>query len=324
MNAPNVSIGIPVYNGGSSIAESLESLLAQSYCKFEIIISDNDSTDKTSDICRLYSRRDKRIRYVKQASNRGAAANFQFVLDEAVGEFFMWAAADDLWSKDFIERNVSFLEKNKDYIGSISKSINHLGDDGVGSGATVINCERSDERILQFLSNPGANARWYSVFRRRVIKDIRLLDYQYIAGDWAVIVALLEIGKLNCLVGNVGFFKGSGISSSSVKYFRATRTNFIERVIPYYQLSKYLIFKNVLRKQIIRLIMVLIKLNSKAVFYYNREKLGYIAWNCIKKIDPAVSYDCGKSPGGNSRKWIRKIEGNLAAFFDLSERSKKQ
>lgn len=99
---PQVSIGMPVYNGEPFIREALDSLLAQTFTDFELIISDNASTDGTEAICRDYAAKDKRIRYVRQAENRGAAANFQFVLDEAVGEYFMWAAADDVWDRQWI------------------------------------------------------------------------------------------------------------------------------------------------------------------------------------------------------------------------------
>jgi len=101
--APQVSIGMPVYNGEPFIREALDSLLAQTFTDFELIISDNASTDGTEAICREYAVKDDRIRYVRQAENRGALANFQFVLDEAVGEYFMWAAADDVWDVKWIE-----------------------------------------------------------------------------------------------------------------------------------------------------------------------------------------------------------------------------
>lgn len=107
---PKVSIGMPVYNGESFIHEALNSLLAQSFADFELIISDNGSTDATEAICKEYAAKDTRIRYVRQSENRGAFANFQFVLDEAVGEYFMWAAADDRWSNLFINTCVSALE----------------------------------------------------------------------------------------------------------------------------------------------------------------------------------------------------------------------
>lgn len=101
-NPPKVSIGMPVFNGEKYICEAIDSLLAQTFRDFELIISDNASTDATQAICEEYACRDLRIRYVRQPENRGAPANFQFVLDEAVGEYFMWAAADDLWDANWL------------------------------------------------------------------------------------------------------------------------------------------------------------------------------------------------------------------------------
>lgn len=108
---PKVSIGMPVYNGEKSIREALDSLLAQTFTDFELIISDNASTDGTEAICREYVERDPRIRYVRQSENRGPIANFQFVLEEAVGEYFMWAAHDD-------ERESFFVRFCVDNIGN--------------------------------------------------------------------------------------------------------------------------------------------------------------------------------------------------------------
>ena len=107
---PKVTIGMPVYNGERHIREALNSLLAQSFKDFELIISDNASTDSTGSICREYTHRDERIRYVRQSENRGIVANFQFVLDEARGEYFMWAAHDDVWDARWIETLLTTTE----------------------------------------------------------------------------------------------------------------------------------------------------------------------------------------------------------------------
>lgn len=99
---PAVSIGMPVYNGAQYIREALDSLLAQTFTDFELIISDNASSDMTQGICEEYARRDSRIRYVRQGENKGAAANFRFVLDCARADLFMWAAYDDLWAPNYL------------------------------------------------------------------------------------------------------------------------------------------------------------------------------------------------------------------------------
>jgi glycosyltransferase involved in cell wall biosynthesis len=100
---PKVSVGMPVYNGEPFIGKALGSLLSQTFFDFELIISDNASTDGTQILCEEYAAKDRRIRYIRQSVNRGAIANFNFVLKEARGEYFMWAAADDTWDRQWIE-----------------------------------------------------------------------------------------------------------------------------------------------------------------------------------------------------------------------------
>lgn len=104
---PVISIGMPVYNGEKNIKEALDSLLSQTFKDFELIISDNASTDATESICMEYANRDKRIRYIRQAQNNGALINFNLVLELASGEYFMWAASDDVWSKDWVEKLIT-------------------------------------------------------------------------------------------------------------------------------------------------------------------------------------------------------------------------
>ena len=107
---PRVSIGLPVHDGERFLAEALDSLLAQTFADFELILGDNASTDGTEEICRRYSESDGRIRYVRSAENVGAAANFNAVLALAQGEYFKWAAHDDVCRPEFLARCVEVLD----------------------------------------------------------------------------------------------------------------------------------------------------------------------------------------------------------------------
>jgi glycosyltransferase involved in cell wall biosynthesis len=109
---PLVSIGLPVYNGEESLRPALDCLLAQDYNNFELIISDNASTDGTVQICQAYVQRDTRIRLHCNQQNVGIVANFARVLDLANGNYFMWAAHDDLWAPAFLSVLVEELENN--------------------------------------------------------------------------------------------------------------------------------------------------------------------------------------------------------------------
>jgi len=101
---------MPVYNGADTLAEALDSLLAQTFTDFEVLISDNASTDATEAICREYAERDARILYERNAENLGAAGNFNRVFDRAQGKYFKWFAADDLLAPEYLERCVAALD----------------------------------------------------------------------------------------------------------------------------------------------------------------------------------------------------------------------
>jgi len=105
-----VAIGLPVYNGGNYLAQALDSILAQTYEDFELVISDNASTDRTEEISREYAEKDARIRYVRNEMNRGAAWNYNRVFEETAAEYFKWAAHDDLIAPDYIEHCVRVLD----------------------------------------------------------------------------------------------------------------------------------------------------------------------------------------------------------------------
>lgn len=100
---------MPTHNGERYIREALDSLLAQDYPHFELLISDNASTDATPGIIREYADRDPRVRVVRHPANIGAAANFNFVFHETNGPYFMWAADDDRWEPSYVSKCVAML-----------------------------------------------------------------------------------------------------------------------------------------------------------------------------------------------------------------------
>ncbi len=106
---PLVSIGIPVYNEEIYLTETLRAVKAQTYRSIEVIISDNASTDKTPEIVDRFCGSDVRFRWVRQPRNIGAVKNFQYVLNEARGDYFIWAGGHDTWSPDLISRCIRVL-----------------------------------------------------------------------------------------------------------------------------------------------------------------------------------------------------------------------
>ncbi len=107
---PPLSIGLPVYNGEAFLAEVLDSLLHQTYGDFELVISDNGSTDATEEICRSYERADARVAYHRNSENRGAAWNYNRVSALARGPCFKWAPADDTYEPEYLQRCMEVMQ----------------------------------------------------------------------------------------------------------------------------------------------------------------------------------------------------------------------
>lgn len=109
---PKLSIGLPVYNGEEFLAQALDCLLAQTFRDFEIVVSDNASTDRTAQICQDYARRDRRLRYVRSEVNLGAVANFNRVFHLSAAPLFKWAAHDDLHRETYLESCLRLLDQD--------------------------------------------------------------------------------------------------------------------------------------------------------------------------------------------------------------------
>jgi glycosyltransferase involved in cell wall biosynthesis len=113
---PRLTVGLPTFNGETYLAEALDALLGQTFGDFELVISDNASTDRTEEICRDYAGRDDRIRYVRQPHNLGCAANHNYLVHVARGELFKWASDDDLYARDLLGSCVAVLDASPEVI----------------------------------------------------------------------------------------------------------------------------------------------------------------------------------------------------------------
>ena len=108
--APRLSLGLPVYNGENFLAESLDALLAQTYTDFELIVSDNGSTDGTQEIAERYAGQDSRVRYVRHPVNKGSTFNHNVTIELARGELFKWVSHDDLYHPELLQRCVEAID----------------------------------------------------------------------------------------------------------------------------------------------------------------------------------------------------------------------
>jgi glycosyltransferase involved in cell wall biosynthesis len=175
---PRLSIGLPVYNGEEYLAESLDALLGQTYEDFELIISDNASTDGTEEICRQYAEKDARIRYVRQTRNIGATPNHNYVFEVSRGELFKWASHDDLYGRELLRRCIEALDERPEMV--LVHAWQAIID---GSGAVTVPLDyrhatdspRAPLRFRSLLFEPGGDD-FYGVIRSDVLRRVKPLD----------------------------------------------------------------------------------------------------------------------------------------------------
>lgn len=174
-----VSIGLPVYNGENYLAEAINSVLAQTYTDFELIICDNGSTDRTEEICRHYADVDPRVRYHRNPKNLGASANFRRAFELATGELFRWLAHDDALAPEYLDRCVAALDRQPDAIlaqplvGIIDAKgvVKSVGDDGLQQASSP----RVSERFAVLVRYPRRYWEVFALIRRDVLAKTGLL-----------------------------------------------------------------------------------------------------------------------------------------------------
>ena len=129
MNKPLVTIALPVFNGRDFLNQAIRSILKQDYANFELIILDNCSTDNTEQLCLSYCQLDKRIKYVRHPTNLGALENFNRAIDYANGDYFMYAAHDDLWEPNYVSELLKLLIVN-DTVGLAFSQLDFIDENG--------------------------------------------------------------------------------------------------------------------------------------------------------------------------------------------------
>ncbi len=174
VRAPRVSIGLPVYNGQNYLAEALEACLAQTYTDFELIISDNASTDGTPAIIAQYAEQDTRIRVFRQARNIGGGPNQNFVLAQARGEYYKLIAHDDLYAPTLLERCVDVLDARPEVV-LCHGDMAYIDSDGNELYRYVYemttDSPSAPERFRSLLYTPGGDDE-YGVLRTAVAQQV--------------------------------------------------------------------------------------------------------------------------------------------------------
>jgi glycosyltransferase involved in cell wall biosynthesis len=195
---PRVSVALPVYNGERLLARALDSLLAQDFEDFELIICDNASVDGTRELCLAYGAKDPRIRYVRNQRNIGVFPNFNKVVELARGEYFKWAAHDDWCDPRFLGRCVEVLDGNQ-AVGLCITQATQVDEEG---NQLVVNFRPLDlrspdpaERFKTVLWSPPAVYPIYGVARTGVLRRSRLFR-SHSGADRIIIAELSLLGQI--------------------------------------------------------------------------------------------------------------------------------
>ena len=278
---PKVTIGMLAYNGEKTIVKAINSLLSQTFKDFELIISNDASTDRTGIICEKFALEDSRINYICQDKNIGEFPNSVFLLNKAKGKYFMWAADDDWRSPDFLMSNVTALDQNSRFVASTSPSC-YEGEENMKNRHVNFNLKgTTKDRYKVFLQNAWkSHGIYYSLMRSKIAKEYKDLEVFYAANDWSFDFFLISRGEINrseevlLVLGKYG----QSMSNNPWNYYRNKP---IEFFIPLYEFSKYALslMKNLKLNEWLYVFMSLLKLNFQAI----KSNLKFTIKELIKK-----------------------------------------
>jgi glycosyltransferase involved in cell wall biosynthesis len=195
---PTLSIGMPVFNGELYLRQSLDALLAQDYTDFELIISDNASTDRTSAICNDYASRDPRIRYFRNACNIGASPNYNRLVQLARGQFFKWAAHDDVCLPGMLRRCVETLQAAPESVVLVYPQTDLIDGAGVRFKRSPDRLDTDSNsphrRLAHFLFYVQYGHPLWGVIRLETLRKTRLLGN--VLSDFVLLAELALLGRI--------------------------------------------------------------------------------------------------------------------------------
>lgn len=219
---PRLSIGMPVYNGERYIREALDSILSQTFDDFELIISDNASADSTAEICKEYALKDRRIRFYQNSINLGAVANFNLVFELSTGEYFKWAAHDDLLHPEFLRQCIKKLDQDSSIILCHSKvfKIDQNGNK-IGSHeiAMASDAQKPHERFHELVNVNHSCTAIFGVIRRELLANTNLIG-KFVGSDRILLAELGLYGRIIELPEYLFYQRDHAQASSRINYYR--------------------------------------------------------------------------------------------------------
>lgn len=194
---PKVTIGVPVYNGEKYLEEALASIVAQTFRDMEIVISDNASSDRTPAICHDFMARDPRIRYYRNPQNLGSAANWNRVLELARGEYFKWAADDDILEPTYVEKCAGVLERDPSVVICHSQTV-VFRDDGQQTPLREtpgLDRPRPSDRFVAVALQPHWTMEAHGLIRTAALRQAQRTQ-PYWGSDKAVMAEIALMGRI--------------------------------------------------------------------------------------------------------------------------------
>jgi glycosyltransferase involved in cell wall biosynthesis len=190
---------MPVYNGERFVRPALESILVQDYENFELIISDNASSDTTGNICQRYADLDARIRYVRNETNLGASPNHKRVFEMARGDYFKWAAHDDECLPNLLSRCMSVFREAPQSVVLVYPQSLIIDEEGRVIREYCVSIEAKDSRphrrLARVLRNVMLGTPAYGVMRANALKQTRLID-AFLSSDYVLFAELAMLGEI--------------------------------------------------------------------------------------------------------------------------------
>ncbi len=198
INSPKVSVGLAVFNGEPYLDEAIRSILAQTFTDFELIISDNASTDQTEEICRAYAERDPRIRYYRNATNIGGANNENRTFDLSTGSYFRWAAHDDVCAPELLAKCVEVLERDPFVVLCYTQvvEIDEHGQRGRTISRNNASSALAHVRFAAIASSSDFCEETYGLIRSDILRKTRL-QQNYTASDRTLLCELSLYGRFH-------------------------------------------------------------------------------------------------------------------------------